>query len=144
MPSADRAADELDIIRATHVYALGLDQFDPDLAIKAFADDAVWDASPVGLERLEGRAAILDFFHRDAAAVDKQFHIITNHLIWSDDDDTAHGTNYVFSEAEMASGGRIKAIALNRDRYVRTALGWVIQERIISALTTPDLAGFDA
>lgn len=140
----NRTADEQDIIRATYLYALGLDEFDPELAIRAFADDAVWDASPVGLERLEGRSAILDFFHRDAGAVDKQFHIITNHLIWFDSDDTAHGTNYVFSEAEMKSGGRIKAIALNRDRYVRSRDGWVIQERIISALTTPDLGGFDA
>lgn len=65
-------------------------------------------------------------------------------MITFDSADAAHGTNYVYSEAEMTSGGRIKAIALNQDRYVRTERGWVIAERIISALTTPDLGDFDA
>lgn len=138
------AADELDIVRATHIYALGLDRFEPELAIQAFADDAVWDASGVGLGRFEGREQILDFFRRDAQSVDRQFHIITNHVVTFDSDDTAHGTNYVYSEAEMANGASIKAIALNTDRYVCTDRGWVISERLISMLTTPDLAGFDA
>ncbi|WP_051215497.1 nuclear transport factor 2 family protein [Granulicoccus phenolivorans] len=137
-------ADELDIIRATHVYALGLDRFDPQLTIRAFAEDAVWDATPVGLTRYSGREELLDFFTRDAAAVDKQFHIITNHFITFDSADTAHGTNYVYSEAEMASGATIKAIALNEDTYTRGPQGWVIQSRYITALTTPDMAGFDA
>ena len=138
-----RVADLLDIQRATHVYARGLDRFDPQEAASAFTDDAVWDATAVGLERFEGRAAILGFFERDAAAIADQFHVITNHVV-DLDGDTASGTNYVFSEGHTKSGAAFKAIALNEDTYRRTPEGWRIATRRISALTPPELEGFDA
>ena len=140
-----RVADVLDIQRATHLYARGLDRFDPAEAASAFTDDAVWDATPVGLERFEGREAILGFFERDAAAIADQFHVITNHVVdLSEDGGTATGTNYVFSEGHTNSGAAFKAIALNEDTYRRTPSGWRIAERRISALTPPELEGFDA
>ena len=140
-----RVADVLDIQRATHLYARGLDRFDPQEAASAFTDDAVWDATPVGLERFEGREAILGFFERDAAAIADQFHVITNHVVdLADDGETARGTNYVFSEGHTKSGAAFKAIALNEDVYRRTPSGWRIAERRISALTPPELEGFDA
>lgn len=133
-----------DIITATHTYALGLDKFDPKLALSAFASDAVWDATPVGLARYEGHEAILDFFERDAAQVQDQFHIITNHLVHFDSETTAHGTNYVFSEGHTKGGAAFKAIALNEDTYVRTDDGWKISSRVISPLTPPQMDGFEA
>ena len=122
-------ADLLDIQRATHVYARGLDRFDPAEAASVFTDDAVWDATAVGLERFEGRAAILGFFERDAGAIADQFHVITNHVVDFPDDggadgETATGTNYVFSEGHTKSGAAFKAIALNEDTYRRTPEGW--------------------
>ena len=144
-PTDTRVADLLDIQRATHVYARGLDRFDPQEAASAFTDDAVWHATAVGLERFEGIAAILGFFQRDAAAIADQFHVITNHVVDLDDDgDTARGTNYVFSEGHTKSGAAFKAIALNEDTYRRTPEGWRIAGRRISALTPPELEGFDA
>jgi ketosteroid isomerase-like protein len=140
-----RVADLLDVQRATHVYARGLDRFDPQEAASAFTDDAVWDATAVGLERLEGIAAIRGFFERDAAAIADQFHVITNHVVDLDDGGTtARGTNYVFSEGHTKSGAAFKAIALNEDTYRRTPEGWRIATRRISALTPPQLEGFDA
>jgi ketosteroid isomerase-like protein len=140
-----RVADLLGIQRATHLYARGLDRFDPQEAASAFTDDAVWDATAVGLERFEGRAAILGFFERDAAAIADQFHVITNHVVDLDDGgETASGTNYVFSEGHTKSGAAFKAIALNEDTYRRTPEGWRIAGRRISALTPPELEGFDA
>ena len=140
-----QVADLLDIQRATHVYARGLDRFDPQEAASAFTDDAVWDATAVGLEQFEGRAAILGFFERDAAAIADQFHVITNHVVDLDDGGkTASGTNYVFSEGHTKSGAAFKAIALNEDTYRRTPEGWRIAGRRISALTPPELEGFDA
>jgi hypothetical protein len=50
----------------------------------------------------------------------------------------------VFSEGHTKSGASFKAIALNEDVYRRTAEGWRIAERRISALTPPELDGFDA
>ncbi|MBM7365862.1 nuclear transport factor 2 family protein [Gordonia hydrophobica] len=138
-----RADDINDIVRATNLYARGLDLADPDEAASAFAPDAVWDATAVGLERFEGYDAIHGFFVADAAAVARGAHILTNHIVDFDDEDHAHGTNYVYAEAEMKSGAEIKAIALNRDRYVRTADGWKIAERIITPMTTPQMDGFE-
>lgn len=139
-----RADDINEIIRITHLYARGLDRHDPAEALSAFAPDGAWDASAVGLTRYEGHDELLAFFERDAANVERQFHIMTNHVIDFADDDHASGTNYVYSEAEMRNGAAIKAIALNEDRYVRTDAGWKIAERVISPLTTPQMEGFDA
>ena len=69
------------IVAATHTYALGLDLFDPQLALSAYTDDAYWDATAVGLKRFEGADEILGFFQGDAEAIAEQFHIITNHIV---------------------------------------------------------------
>lgn len=145
LSNRSRTDDLLEIQRITHVYARGLDRFDPQEALSAFADDAVWDATPVGMERFEGREAILGFFERDAAAIADQFHVITNHVVdLAEDGETASGTNYVFSEGHTKSGAAFKAIALNEDTYRRAAAGWRISSRRISPLTPPEMDGFDA
>lgn len=140
---AVRAQDQLEIIQATHTYALGLDRFEPALALSAFSTDAVWDATAVGLGRLEGHPQILDFFENDAKAIERQFHVLTNHIVERIDDDHARGTNYVYSEGETVAGAKFKAIALNEDTYVRTPEGWRISSRVISPLTTPEMEGFE-
>lgn len=144
MTSDTRTADWTAIVSATHAYALGLDRFDPELALSAFTSDAVWDATPVGLARYEGEDAIRDFFVKDAGQVRDQFHIITNHLVEFDDADTARGTNYVFSEGHLEGGASFKAIALNEDTYRRTDDGWRISSRVISPLTPPEMGEFEA
>lgn len=140
----ERTSAVQDIINATHRYARGLDRFRPEEAIEAFTDDAYWDATAVGLERFEGREQILEFFRRDAAGMSEQYHAITNHLIEFDDAETAHGTNYVLAEGKTASGGAIKAAALNEDLYRASADGWRIAGRTIVALTTPQMDAFEA
>ena len=140
----DRATDIQQIINATLLYARGLDLFDPDEALSAYTDDAYWDASAVGLKRFEGREEILGFFKADAASMAEQFHIMTNHIVDFDGPDTAHGTNYVFSEGTTKNGASIKAIALNRDEYRREGGTWKISGRAISPLTAPQMEGFEA
>jgi ketosteroid isomerase-like protein len=137
------AADRLEIIEATHTYALGLDVFDPELALSAYTEDAVWDASAVGLERYEGADQIRGFFERDRDAIAEQFHILTNHIVRFTSADEATGTNYVFSEGQMKAGAKFKAAALNEDTYRRTPDGWRIASRVIRPLTTPELEGFE-
>ena len=76
------------------------------MALSAYTDDAFWDATAVGLERFEGAEEILGFFERDAESIAEQFHIITNHIVEFDDDEHAHGTNYVLSEGVTKRAGR--------------------------------------
>ncbi|MFC4001270.1 nuclear transport factor 2 family protein [Prauserella oleivorans] len=134
----------LEIIQLTHRYALGLGRFDPAETLAVFTEDAVWDATAVGLDRLEGHARLRDFFERDARSVADQFHIITNHVIVFDGEDRAHGTNYVFSEGHSRTGARFRAAALNEDVYRRSDDGWRIASRVISPWTPAELEGFDA
>src|SRR3954469_9153602 len=141
---SDRASDTQQIIAATHTYARGLDLFDPKEALSAYTDDAYWDATAVGLKRFQGAEEILGFFSSDAESIAEQFHIITNHIVEFDSADSAHGTNYVFSEGVTKSGAAFKAIALNRDEYRRVGDTWKISGRAISPLTTPQMEGFDA
>ena len=141
---SDRSTDIQQIINATHLYARGLDLFRPDEALSAYTDDAYWDATAVGLKRFEGAAEILEFFRSDAESMAEQFHIMTNHIIEFDGPDTAHGTNYVFSEGKTRSGASIKAIALNEDICRHSGDTWKIAGRTISPLTAPEMEGFDA
>lgn len=140
----DRATDIQKIINATLLYARGLDLADPQEALSAYTEDAYWDATAVGLKRFEGHEEILGFFTADAGAMAEQFHIMTNHIVEFDGPDTAHGTNYVFSEGTTKAGASIKAVALNRDTYRRVGDDWKISGRAISPLTTPQMEGFDA
>ena len=141
---SDRATDIQQIINATLIYARGLDLFDPQEALSAYTEDAYWDATAVGLKRFEGSEEILGFFEADASSMAEQFHIMTNHIVEFDGPDTAHGTNYVFSEGSTKNGATIKAIALNRDEYRRVGDTWKISGRAISPLTTPQMEGFEA
>jgi ketosteroid isomerase-like protein len=140
---SDRTSDVQHIVAATHRYALGLDTFTPSRVADAFTDDAVWDATAVGLKRVEGRDALLELFQRDADTVAEQYHLTTNHVVEFDDHDGAHGTNYVLAEAVTREGGSIRAAVLNHDVYRRTADGWRIASRTIVPLTTPQMDRFE-
>jgi prepilin-type processing-associated H-X9-DG protein len=137
------ATAELEAIRAlTHRYGLALDTFDLDGTVAAFAEDAVFDCTAFGLERLEGHAALRAFFDHNQAAMANQMHLFANHIIELDGPEDAHGTNYLFQDGHTKSGERIQCLGLNRDRYVRTSDGWVISERTITPLVPPQLEGY--
>ena len=135
----DRAADLQQIIEATYRHARGVDRADPEEAIRAFTDDAVWDATALGFERLVGRESLLNFLRSDAVLVAEQFHILANHIIEFDGPTTAHGTCYLFSEARTKSGSFLKVAMLNEDSYRETSVGWQIAVRVVSLLTTPHI-----
>jgi ketosteroid isomerase-like protein len=139
----DLTSDTQQIIQVTHQYALGLDRFTPDHATAAFTEDAVWDAAALGMKRVEGRVELLELFKRDAETVAEQYHVTTNHIVEFDDQDNAHGTNYVLAEATTKEGGSIKVAVINQDVYRRTADGWRIASRTILPLTKPHVDRFE-
>jgi ketosteroid isomerase-like protein len=134
---------DVEAIRAlTHRYGLALDSFDLDGTVAVFTPDVVFDCTAFGLERLEGRESLRRFFEHNEQAMANQIHLFANHIIELDGPDEAHGSNYLIQDGYTKDGDRIQCLGLNRDRYVRTADGWLIKERTISPLVPPQLAGY--
>jgi ketosteroid isomerase-like protein len=134
---------DVEAIRAlTHRYGLALDAFDLDGILAVFAPDGVFDCTAFGLERMEGRASLRQFFDHNEQAMANQMHVFANHIIEIDGSDEAHGTNYLLQDGYTKEGARIQCLGLNRDRYVRTPDGWLIKERTITPLVPPQLEGY--
>lgn len=134
---------ELEAIKTlTHRYALALDAFDVEATLGAFMPDAVFDCSAFGLPRLEGHDDLREFFDHNRQAMVNQMHLFANHIIEFDAPDRARGTNYLLQDGYTKQGDRIQCLGLNRDRYVRTAAGWLIAERTITPLVPAQLAGY--
>jgi ketosteroid isomerase-like protein len=140
--SAEQLAELEAIKLLTHRYALALDTFDLDGIVAAFAEDAVFDCTAFGLERLEGHDSIRSFFEHNEQSMATQMHLYANHIIEFDGPHEAHGTNYLYQDGYTKGGDRIRCLGLNRDRYVRTADGWRIKARTITPLVPPQLAGY--
>jgi hypothetical protein len=140
---AGQLADLEEIKTLSYRYALGLDRFDIEGILSVFAPDGVFDMSSVGLPRMEGRESMREFFsQRTLQVMASQMHLFGNHVIEFDGADEAHATNYLFQDGYSKEGQRIQSHILNEDRYVRTADGWRISHRKLTALVAPQLEGF--
>jgi ketosteroid isomerase-like protein len=136
-------ADLEEIKTLSYRYALGLDRFDIEGILSVFAPDGVFDMSSVGLPRMEGRESMREFFsQRTLQVMASQMHLFGNHVIEFDGADEAHATNYLFQDGYSKEGQRIQSHILNEDRYVRSADGWRISHRKLTALVAPQLEGF--
>jgi ketosteroid isomerase-like protein len=142
LSSVDRLLAIEDIKAVCHRYALGLDSFDMDVILSAYSEDAVFDASPFGLGRLVGHAEIRAFFQHNLDVMKSQMHLYANFIIDLQDADNATGTNYLFEEGYNNDGKLIRCLGRDDDRYVRTADGWKIAERVIHPLVEPQLEGY--
>jgi ketosteroid isomerase-like protein len=140
---AGQLADLEEIKTLSYRYALGLDRFDIEGILSVFAPDGVFDMSSVGLPRMEGRESMREFFsQRTLQVMASQMHLFGNHVIEFDGADEAHATNYLFQDGYSKEGQRIQSHILNEDRYVRSADGWRISHRKLTALVAPQLEGF--
>jgi ketosteroid isomerase-like protein len=140
--AADRLLAIEEIKGVSHRYALGLDGFDIERIMSAFTEDAVFDATAFGLERLEGHAALRAFFEHNQAVMKSQMHLYANFIIELDGLDEAHGTNYLLQDGYSNDGAQIRCLGVNEDRYVRGQDGWRIRERVIRPLVAPQLEGY--
>lgn len=140
--SPQQAADIEAIRMLSARYALGLDRFDMSALMAPYADDAVFDAGPMGLESYVGRAAIAEFFSHNQDVMADQMHLFSNFIIEFDGADVAHGSNYLLQDGHNNDGGVVKCFCLNEDTYKRTADGWRIATRRISPLMPPQLDNY--
>ena len=116
------------IVRLTHDYALLNDTFQVDALMELFADGAVFDMTPVGLRRYEGRDAIRRFFEREREAMSHLMHLTSNHRIDVDGDEAA-GTVYFHAMGRTRDGRENAARGHYEDAYVRTPEGWRFRAR---------------
>jgi len=96
---------------------------------KVFTDDAVFDATDLGMPLLEGLNAIRD--HMDKSPNHPLGHHITNIYV------EAAGDEIILRSRIIAAGhrGRV-ASASYRDRVVKTERGWRIRHRICTLRRT--------
>jgi hypothetical protein len=140
--SPDRVADLEDIRALSARYARGLDKFVMDELLEPFADDAVFDASPMGLSSYKGVDALRDFFGHNSEVMADQMHLFSNFVIDFDGPDEAHGTNYLLQDGHNQEGATVKCFCLNEDTYRRVSGEWRIASRRISPLMPPQLESY--
>lgn len=126
------------IRRLTHDYAWFVDTFDIEGLMQQFTSDAVFDATPVGLVRLEGANQIRAFFEDEFTMMAHQMHSISNHRIDVAGDE-ATGIIYFAAQGVAREGGGVSASGYYQDRYQRSDGVWRIHERRAFALTPPDV-----
>ncbi|MFC8045453.1 nuclear transport factor 2 family protein [Nocardia sp. NPDC057353] len=140
--STDRIADIEEIRMLSARYARGLDRFDMDALMEPYADDAVFDAGPMGLESYAGARAIREFFQHNQDVMADQMHLFGNFIVEFDSDDLARGTNYLLQDGHNNDGATVRCYCMNEDTYRRTADGWRIASRRISPLMPPQLDAY--
>ena len=138
----DRLLAIEDIKATCSRYALGLDTFDMELLLSAFAEDIIFDASPFGLGTFEGHDALRGFFQHNFEVMKSQMHLFANFIVDVDGPDTATGTNYLLEEGYSNEGALIRCLCRDEDRYIRTDAGWRIVGRVIHPLVEPKLEGY--
>ena len=116
------------------IYARGLDRFNIDELMQPFADDAIFDASPCGLDACIGTAAIKDFFAHNQEVMGDQIHLFGNFIIRLDGPESAQGTNYLWQDGHLKDGTRVHSVIFNEDSYVQRNGSWFIAKRIVSPL----------
>ena len=138
----DRMADLEDIRALSARYARGLDRFAIDEVLEPFAGDAVFDASPMGLDQYKGADALRNFFGHNQDVMADQMHLFSNFVIDFDGPDEAHGTNYLLQDGHNKEGATVKCFCLNEDTYRRISGEWRIASRRISPLMPAQLESY--
>jgi len=100
-----------------------------------FADDAIYDASHFGLGRHVGLAAIEEYLANAQARKDDPNHPFAHNTVNSHVYDLAESTARAISRCLGVYLDGRSAIAVYHDRFVRTARGWRIAERVMAPLT---------
>ncbi|MGE3620958.1 MAG: nuclear transport factor 2 family protein [Acidimicrobiia bacterium] len=135
----DDVADRLEIHELTNRYGYYNDSRRLDDLLDLWTEDAVFDETAVGLERLEGRPAIRRFFDATTGAVRSRSHVMSNQVVLSLDGDHATGVCYFTADIVTSGGDELRAIGYYEDVYARVDGSWKIAHRTIVPLHQPRL-----
>ena len=128
--------DVAEIIMLTHRYARAVDRYDPAALLNVFSVDATLDHSPYGYPVRVGHDEIGAHFAESRRSGRQSMHVTSTHIVDLTGPDDAVGSSYVQAFRPAADGGQplTAALAINEDKYVRTADGWRISHRVTSPM----------
>lgn len=118
-----RVDDRQQLTELLSRYGMAVDDRDFDTIGQLFAPDGEFHG-------VKGRAQIVDFYRARTSTFSTSSHYaLTWHFDFADDD---HASGVVNAHAELCIGGKTVRLALRYlDRYVRSATGWVFQQRVL-------------
>ena len=121
--------DRIAIGELVSAYCLSIDERDLGRFLSMFTDDAVLRHED-GVMRLEGLAAIREYYTARFAGYGVTFHTPHSHLV--EFASSEEGTGVVTGHAEMSEGGELMVAAIRyRDRYRRVNGRWRFAERVL-------------
>ncbi|CAB3735786.1 nuclear transport factor 2 family protein [Paraburkholderia rhynchosiae] len=130
--------DRLEIQELNHRYAYFVDCFEIDEWVRVFAPNAIFDEREFGNDLFVGHDAIRRYGHDIVAVTQHAVHLMSNHIIWSHDFDTARGTVFGLVEALSKRGERTRYQVRYEDEYVKIAGSWKIGKRILRKTFPPE------
>lgn len=138
MSEHDEIADHHEIVQLTHRYCWALDEGDWDtLRSSVFTADATSDLGAGGQNGID---EIVERVSTALAVFDITQHMVATHQI-EIDGDTSSGRCYLQAQHVRPTGDKLMIGATYDDTYVRTADGWRINYRKITALWTEGQGG---
>lgn len=112
---------------------------DLDGLIDCFTEDAVFDATGIGLPLFEGRSRIRVFFEQVFGDMTHHAHYTTNFVIDRLEENDAFCRNYTIGLGKSKAGQVIQAYVKYNLHFVRTPQGWKIRSFSESAtMPLPD------
>jgi ketosteroid isomerase-like protein len=111
-----------------HAYCTAIDTMtDLDGLMECFTEDAVFDATGIGLPRFEGQVAIRGFFAQVFGDMTHHAHYTANFAIDKLENDEAFCRNYAIGNGRAKDGRIIEAYVRYYIHFVRTPSGWKIK-----------------
>jgi SnoaL-like domain len=134
--------DKVSIRELCARYNWYVDTFLIDPLMEVFVEDyPVFDETPVGLARSEGRADIRSYFEDGLfKQLKSMVHLTTNFFLEEHGANEAKGRCSAHVFAETHEGGKVEVLCWYDDVYRRTEGGWRFVSRVVHAYTPPNLA----
>lgn len=125
----ERIADKLAIQDLNNLYAYYIDMFEVDKWVDCFTRDAVFDESEVGNDVRTGHDQLRSFAIKLTERVHRVVHLMSNHVIMDQTEDSAQGESFALVEVAYADGQRFRNHVRYVDSYIKLAGAWKIEHR---------------
>ncbi len=125
-----RLEDRFAIMDLVAEYCAGIDDRDLERFVACYTRDAVLRHDD-GVMRLDGRAAILDYYRQRFRDYGLTFHYPHSHAVTIDGPDNAHGVVTAHAEMGLGDEGWITAVRYS-DKYRREDGRWRFAERVLA------------